>query len=656
MARKKNKSPKAPEVQTAEPERVKSWFSPSIAAVLLVVACVTIYFSVAGFDFINLDDDIYVYENIAVAKGLTAKAVAWAFTTFQASNWHPLTWLSHELDVSLFGAAAGGHHAVNLLFHIANLLLVFYLLNRITNDTLKSAFVAALFAVHPAHVESVAWVAERKDVLSTLFWLLASLAYVRYARDRSDIRAYWLSVVLFGLGLTAKPMLVTFPFALLLLDYWPLKGFEELKWPSLRPILVEKVPFFVLSIGSAVITVVAQRAGGAVQSLETFTVQERVVNAFISYAKYAAMFFYPADLGLWYPFDRSPSIGLIAGSLFTILVVSAAAVWQARKRPYLFVGWFWFLGTLVPVIGLVQVGRQAMADRYTYIPYVGLSIAVVWLLSEAADRFRIPETVRVSAAFVLLVALSIVCYQQVSYWKNSETIYLRTLQVTNDNYLVEANYCRFLERANRLDEAVKYCSMAVEDDPRGVDALNTLGTIQMRQGKLDDARQNFLRTLDANPDYSLAYANLSLLDSRQQNFESAVDYFDQAIAHDQGGFFDTGRRAEGYTSIGSAALMQKRYDIATRCFEKALAASPDNADVQRSLAISYRSQGRLDDAARILEAMIQKNPNAAEAYNTLGTIYADQNRKQEAVAQFQRALQINPNFSQARTNLQRVTQ
>ena len=623
---------------------------------LIAFACVLIYGQVVGFDFINLDDDIYVYENGAVAGGLSARSIAWAFSTFHAANWHPITWISHQLDVTLFGLNAGGHHFLNVAFHITNSLLLFFLLRTITADRWKSAIAAAIFAIHPAHVESVAWIAERKDLISTLLWLLTTFAYVRFTKDIDNKRYYWIALMLFAIGLMAKPMLVTLPFVLLLLDYWPLQRLDEFSWTKLRLLVQEKLPFLALSAVSAIITVFAQSSAGAVQTIERFPLQDRVANSVVSYARYFVMMYYPADLGVWYPFNRDISPAQIAMSGTLILVVSALSIWQIRKRPYLFVGWFWFVGTLVPVIGIVQVGRQGLADRYTYIPFIGLSIALIWLLAEFADLVRIPALAKQAAIVTALASLSAVAFSQVSYWKNSETLYTRTLQVTPSNYLVEANYCRYLEKLNRLDEAFNHCSIATANDPRGTDAFNTLGSVQLKQGKFDDAKQNFKRAIEIDSSYALAYANLAIAATKQDNVESALAYFDQAVNKDAAGYFDVKRRAEGYSSIGYAALVLKRYDVATRSYEQALDAVPDNPDFQRNLAISYRAQGRPADAIRLLQSILQRNSNSAETHNTLGIIYAEQNRRQEAVLEFQRALQINPNFSQAQTNLKNAMQ
>lgn len=637
-----------------EADRSSTFRFDLITAVLIAILCFVAYATVFGHDFINFDDDIYVYENARVSSGLTARSIAWAFTTFHATNWHPITWLSHQLDVSLFGMNAAGHHLINVVIHAANSVLVFFFLRALTGDLWKCAIAAGIFAVHPAHVESVAWIAERKDVLSTLFWLLASISYVRYTKDIADKRAYWASVILFAVGLMAKPMLVTFPFVLLLLDLWPLKRIAELNWTSLRPVLFEKIPFFALAAVSAVITVLAQGSGGAIQTLERFPLQDRLLNALVSYSKYLLMMVYPVDLGVWYPFDANFSTIQIAAAAIVFIGTSAVALWQIRSRPYLFVGWFWFVGTLVPVIGLVQVGRQALADRYTYVPYIGLSIAVIWLAADLAKRVNIPVIVPRVAGVIAVFTLTIVTFGQVKFWKNSETLYTRTLAVTKNNYLAEANYCQHLEQLNRLDEAVKHCGNAIEADPRGLDALNTLGTVQMKQGKLDDARRNFNSVIEINPDFALAYANLAIVETKQQNPRDALEYFQQGVARDAAGSFDSRRRAEGFSAIGASALVQKQYDVAIRAYEQALEAAPDNPDLQRNLANAYRAQGRVPDAIRLLESVIQKNPNSPEAYNSLGIVYAEQGRKQDAITQFQRALQISPNFSQAQSNLRKA--
>ncbi len=638
----------------------------------LAALCLIIYAQTIGFDFINLDDDLYVYENPFVSRGFNFTNFKWALTAFHAANWHPLTWFSHQFDAGLFGSDAGGHHAVNLIFHIANSILLFVVVNKLTNTFWKSAIVAAIFAVHPAHVESVAWIAERKDVLSTLFWLLTMLAYFRHCdeetkRQRDKTKpaissslsrfvspSYILTVLFFALGLMAKPMLVTLPFTLILLDYWALERFDKWNVANLLPLIKEKLPLFALTVLSAIITIFAQKAGGAIQTIETISLSDRIFNAIISYAKYLVMLFYPVNLGVWYPFENNFSIAQIAASCILLVGITAVCLWQLGTRKYLFVGWFWFLGTLVPVIGILQVGRQSLADRYTYIPYIGLSIIFVWLFGEIFERFKLNKTAVAVICGICLLVLTILSIRQVSFWKTSETLYVRTLSITGKNYLVKNNFCYYLEKKNRFDEAAAQCQSAIADDPKLPDAYNTLGTVQLKQNKFADAKSNFEKAVAINPKFVLAYANLAVVETNQNNFDAAAENLKKAIELDNGSFFDTNRLLEAYSGLAVAAMKQKNYAHSAEFFQKALEITPNNTDFQRNLALSLHLQGKSAEGIRILEEMIRKNPNLPEVYNTLGLIYAEQNRKQEAIAKFQKALQINPNFTPAQTNLRKA--
>jgi len=620
----------------------------------LAILCLIIYGQTVGFDFVNLDDDVYVYENSFVSKGLSFAAVKWALTAFHAANWHPLTWISHQFDVSLFGLNAGGHHAVNLIFHLANSILLFAVVKKLTKTFWKSAVVAALFAIHPAHVESVAWIAERKDVLSTLLWLLTTWFYLRYTDDTRNKNFYWLALLFFALGLAAKPMLVTLPFTLILLDYWALERFEKWNLENLLPLVKEKLPFFALSVVSSVITIFAQKAGGAIQTIETISLADRLQNAVLSYAKYVVMLFYPANLSAWYPFDNNFNIAAIIASFVLIIGISALCLWQIKTRKYLFVGWFWFLGTLVPVIGILQVGRQSLADRYTYIPYIGLSIAIVWLIGEVFERFKLNKTVAAGVCGICVIILLLAAFQQASYWKTSETLYTRALSVTPKNYLVKNNFCSYLEKKNRFDEAAAQCQSAIDDDPNLPDAYNTLGTVQIKQNKYEEAKANFQKAIAIKPDYVFAYLNLAVVETNLNNFDAASENLQKAVELDKEGFFDSNRLLEAYSGIAVASMKQKKYDKAAEFFQKSLELAPNNTDFQRNLALSFHMQGKSGDAIRILEETIRKNPNLPEVYNTLGLIYAEKNQMPEAIAQFQKALQINPNFTPAQSNLKKA--
>ena len=666
----------------------------------LAAVCLIIYAQTIGFDFINLDDNLYVYENPFVSSGFNFTNFKWALTAFHAANWHPLTWISHQFDSGLFGLDARGHHAVNLIFHIVNSILLFVVVNKLTNAFWKSAIVAAIFAVHPAHVESVAWIAERKDVLSTLFWLLTTWAYLRYAEEEKGRRGerekgrrrakekesekaendaeksrcgeakskispspflpfspspfLFFSFSCFALGLMAKPMLVTLPFTLILLDYWALERFDKWNVASLLPLIKEKLPLFALTVLSAVITIFAQKAGGAIQTIETISLSDRVFNAIISYAKYLVMLFYPANLGVWYPFENNFSTLQIAASGVLLVGITALCLWQIKGRKYLFVGWFWFLGTLVPVIGILQVGRQSLADRYTYVPYIGLSIVFVWLFGELFERFKLNKTAVAVICGICLLVLTVLSFRQVSFWKTSETLYVRTLSITEKNYLVKNNFCYYLEKKNRFDEATAQCQAAIADDPNLPDAYNTLGTVQLKQNKFAEAKTNFDKAVEINPKSVLAFANLAVVETNQNNIDAAAENLKKAIELDDGSFFDTNRLLDAYSSLAVAAMKQKNYPQSVEFFQKSLEITPNNTDFQRNLGLSLHLQGKSAEGIRILEETIRKNPNLPEPYNTLGLIYAQQNRKQEAIALFQKALQINPNFTQAQTNLRKA--
>lgn len=623
---------------------------------VLAVLCLIIYGQTLGFDFINIDDNQYVYENSFVSTGVNAANIIWAFTAFHSSNWHPLTWISHQLDSSLFGLNAGYHHLINVGFHIANSILLFALIRKLTDSFWKAAVVAAIFAVHPAHVESVAWVAERKDVLSTLFWLLTTIFYIRFARNLSDSRAYWISLLLFALGLMAKPMLVTLPFVLVLLDYWPLKRFEKWNVSSLVPIFKEKLPFFALSAISAIVTILAQGSSGAIQTIERIPFFERLINAIVSYAKYVIMLFYPVNLGVWYPYQNNFTVLQIAAAAILVIGVSAISVWQLKERKYLFVGWFWFLGTLVPVIGILQVGRQSLADRYTYVPYIGLLIAFVWLAAELFEKLQLNKAVTASICALCISILTGLAFIQVTYWKNTETISRHTLSVTENNYFIEHNFCNYLEGKNRLDEAVVLCKAAIEHDPMLAEGYNTLGTIQLKQNRVAEAAANFRKSIDLQPAYVMAYANLAIAEIREGNFEQAGTVLNQGIENDKYEFFDTKRKLDAYSTLAVEALKNKKYPVAEEFLRKSLDITPNDVDVQRNLAIALYSQNKTAEAVTILNGAIQQNPKMPELYNSLGLIYAGQNRNQEAAVLFQKALQIDPGFQPAKNNLAKLMQ
>jgi hypothetical protein len=475
----------------------------------LAVVTFAVFFQVRSFGFIDLDDGEYVFHNPNIQAGLTFKTINWAFTTGHEANWHPLTWLSHALDWQMFGSNAGGHHLVNLFFHIANALLLFWVLKYSTGAIWQSAFVAALFALHPLHVESVAWVAERKDVLSAFFWLLTMWAYVFYAR-KPGIARYLPVILFFALGLMAKPMLVTLPFVLLLLDYWPLNRFESKR--SILYLFVEKIPLFVMVIASSIVTFIVQKQGGTMRIAQDYNFPVRAANAFISYMQYIFKTIYPAGLSYFY-LHPGPNVSFFYAVLSAVFLLSVTflVLRYAKNHRYMAVGWLWFLGTLVPVIGFVQVGIQAMADRYSYIPLTGLFIIAAWGLPELLAKWPHRKIAIWISSLTVLFVLTLLTYFQAGYWKDSITLYQHAMKVTGANWKVNMDLAQTLLRQGRFDESIRCAEESVKLNPDCTDAINVLGVVYYYAGKTDQAVAQFKRALQIDPKCSDAAKNLNII-------------------------------------------------------------------------------------------------------------------------------------------------
>lgn len=639
----------------------------------LAVLVLVIYYQTVGFSFINFDDNFYVYDNPIVMSGINSESVKWAFTAFYSANWHPLTWLSHITDVQFFGANAGGHHATNIILHLVNSILAFVVFRKMTGDFWKSAIVAALFAVHPVHVESVAWVSERKDVLSTLFWLLTMWAYFCFAKvpsSKSQVpseadsgenvetlssvfknKFYLLTILLFALGLMAKPMLVTLPFVLLLCDYWALERLKSLK--DLPKLLLEKVPLFVLSAVSSYITILAQSASGAVETLDFLPFGTRILNAIYAFAAYIGMLFYPHNLALAYPYDRDISFSAVIIPMIILLAITALCLWQIKKRKYLLMGWLWFLGTLVPVIGIVQVGTQSMADRYTYIPYFGLFIMLVWGIWEIFQKFKISQTVYLAVFGIAILIFTFLAFKQTALWRDHETLYKRTLAVTQGNVLIAQNLCHYLLTENRLDEAEGFCRQAIEMRPGFYETYNTLGIVMMKRENYAEAEKLFRQTLQILPNYPVAYANLATALSLQGKPEEAEENLEKAVNMS---FREVKPQvwAEAARNLATAYASQGKYEKALENFKRAVYFAPDRADYRADLALANSSLKSYDEAQKQIEMSLQMNPNDARSYNIYGKILLAQDRKSEAVGLFEKALQLKPDFAEAKENLKQA--
>jgi len=485
--------------------------------VLLLIAALTvaIYWPVLHNDFIDFDDDVYVTVNMMVRQGLTLKGFIWAFTSFHAANWHPLTWLSHMLDVELFGLNPMGHHATSLLLHAVNSLLLCALLHRLTGFLGRSMFVALLFALHPLHVESVVWVAERKDLLSTLFWLMTMWAYIGYT-DKPSLKRYLPVAVFFALGLMAKQMLVTLPVILLLMDYWPLNRQSKSRagQASLQALLIEKIPLVVLSAAASLMIMRAHASVGALFSVDQDSILLHSGNAFLSYVKYIRNMFRPADLALFYPFESSAVTPLkVSGAVILLAVITGMAVAQRKSRPYLLFGWAWYLITLLPVIGFIRVGGQALADRYTYIPLIGLFLMIVWGGAEVAGNWRKGIPAVAGAAVIVIAILSLQTVTQIRYWKSSYDLYAHALAVVERNWLAHNNMGILLSQHNRNDAAIGHFQESVRLNPKGIEGFRNLGNSLQMAGRNAEAIEAYHQAVWLNPNdaeshYRLGYAYL----------------------------------------------------------------------------------------------------------------------------------------------------
>ena len=584
----------------------------------LAVMTFGIYAQVMRHQFITLDDGWYIKDNAMVNRGITLAGLAWAFTTFAEGNWHPLTWIAHMIDGQLFGMNAGGHLLINVLIHVANTLLVFSFLSRTTHARWPAAMVAALFALHPLHVESVAWAAERKDTLSTFFGLLSLISYTRYAEQNSR-KWYGWTVVTLALGLLAKPMLVTWPFVMLLLDYWPLRRLSQsirrknfLVW--ITPLLREKLALFAIVAVSCVITFFAQSHGGAVRRFTDVPLALRLLNALVSYAKYLLLTFWPHDLAVYYPFT---SIGIpawqIIGATLLLIGITAFCLFQRKIRPYLIVGWLWFLGTLVPVIGLVQVGGQTMADRYFYIPSIGLFIALVYGLADIAKMRRVPSWLGGAIAGAVLLVLATLTNAQIRLWRNSFTLFKHALAVTPPNLPIEDSLGIALDNSGRYDEAAAHFEKALQVQSDHYEVLVDMGVTRYHQGCLAEAIECYQAAIRSRPGAPDAHAQLGLALWKQNRNEAA---------------YDEVRRASQL--------------------------APKDGNIRNYLGIALGRLGRFPEAIDQLHEALRLNPNSADAHNNLGLALLMYGKPRESIPEFETALRLKPKFQGAAHNLRRA--
>jgi protein O-mannosyl-transferase len=629
------------------------WFAAALIAITVVV-----YAPVQHFDFVPIDDPSFVSENTHVAGGLTGRAVVWAFSTGHTGNWHPLTWLSHMLDVELFGISAPGHHLVNLALHLANTLLLFWVLVCMTRAPGRSAFVAALFAVHPLHVESVAWVAERKDVLSTLFFLLTLWAYAAYVR-RPAAGRYLRMLICFALGLMAKPMLVTLPLLLLLLDIWPLQrvtaklgtrnrsayGMPWNWFSALARLVPEKIPLFAISAASCVVTYLVQKRAGAVSSLDQIPFALRAANALVSYIVYLGKMIWPAHLAVLYPYPQDIPGFWITGAAVALICISFAVFRLAGPRPYLLVGWFWYLGTLFPVIGLIQVGLQSMADRYTYIPLVGIFILIAWgvtdLLAGRSGRRVLPV-----AAVVVVLLCAIAARAQVRFWENGITLWEHAAELTLglDNYTAHISLGQILHKQGRLDEAVAHFTEAVRSKPGSPEAHRNLRLALSDQGKFDEALASLSEEVRLNPGSAASQAELGFALSRAGKNEEAIPHYLEALRLNPDS-------AEVHNALGCALSGGGKTVEGTQQLREAIRLKPDFAEAHFNLGLSLRSQGQAVEACAQFSETVRLRPDHPEAQNALGLALDAQGKVGDAIIHYREAVRLSPEYAEAHSNL-----
>ncbi|MGV8056492.1 MAG: tetratricopeptide repeat protein [Smithellaceae bacterium] len=693
----------------------------SIACVslILVVLILSAYWPVKNFDFVDYDDDKFVTQNSHVTTGLKLDNIKWAFTSAHADNWMPLTWLSFMLDAGVSNMNPAYFHMSNLLLHILNTILLFMVLGRMTGSLWKSAFVSVLFAVHPLHVESVAWITERKDVLSTFFMMLTIWAYVQYVKN-PDYKRYALTFVLFACGLMSKPMLVTLPFVLLLLDYWPLRRFSILFAEEKRnnksaaqlfvSVVYEKIPLFLLSAAVVIITIAAQKQEIIIR--QVIPIYLRIENAFISYCHYILMTVWPGSLAVLYPYPEVIPLWQISAAVGALILISGLALYKARQFPYFIVGWLWYLGTLVPVIGFIQVGVQSMADRYTYIPLIGLFIVIVWGFYDLTSRLAYKKYIRASVSVIVVALLLIVALSQVKYWKDSKALFNRAIAVTNNNYVMHCNMGVLLTKQGNIQDALLHYDAALKIKPNDADTNYNYANLLAMQGKLDEAVGHYIVAIKSSPALAPAHNNLGIAYARSANQEKAIEQFREAIKLDpdyveaknnlktalaqreeikklqannnpdnkviintvQGqtkagtdllkkGDLDGAinhfkevlkldpNNLNAHISIGLALGYKQNFAEAATHFRRAIEISPKTYEAYNSLAVALAYTGKIDEAIVALKKAIEINPKFVKAYNTLGVIMAKTGKVDEGISYLREALRLDPNYAEAKKNL-----
>ena len=627
-----------------------------IASLVMTIAAV--YGGVLRCGFVY-DDEIYVSREPHVAAGLTADTIAWAFETIDGGIWDPLVRLSHLADVTLFGLDAGAHHRTNLLIHAANAALLLLVLFRMTRRLWPSAMAAALFALHPLHVEDVAWISARKDLLSTLFWLLAIQAWVRYT-ERPGVRRYLVVAACFALGLMSKPMLVTFPFTLLLLDVWPLGrlgsgeggggGIGEKPGSTPWRLVVEKAPFFLMSAASMAIAFVGQKKGGALELTETLPAASRISNALVSYVSYLGQTLWPSRLAVFYP---HPGLSLplskgVAAGLLLATITALTLLWPPlRRMKYPAVGLLWFLGTLVPVIGFVQFGGHARADRFTYVPLIGIFVAAVWGAADLASRRAIPRSALAALSAAILIPLAITSHAQVRHWESNATLFSHALEVTRDNHVAHQYVAVAFAREGRYDDAIAHFREAVRIRPGFSTIWMNLAGALLSAGRTGEAIEAYRQSISLRPENADSHFHLAMVYEQQGDHDQAISLLRETARLDP-------KFAMARYSIGVIFAGQGKTGEAIEEFAAAVRIDPDSIEAQNNLGALLADRGRFAEAVPHYREALRISPTEPLTHRNLGRALESLGKNDEAIAEYQAALRLRPDYADAQTDLRRI--
>jgi protein O-mannosyl-transferase len=622
-----------------------------LVCLLLILSVLAVYWQVKNYDFVNLDDNVYVTANEHVRSGINLDSITWAFSLENKDHtyWHPVTWLSHMLDCQLYGMSPGMHHSTNLIFHIANTILLFLLFRRMTGEPWKSALVAALFGLHPLNVESVVWISERKNVLSTFFWVLTMAVYVRYSKQPGFYR-YLPVFFLFMLGLLAKPMLITLPFILMLLDYWPLRRLKISEWRNLLHLILEKIPLFVISALALYISVLSNQHLGIMKSTEAVPITLRIENALVSYLGYIVKTLWPHNLVVYYSFPDSLPLWQTAGALLLLVCISLTLLLKLKHIPSLGIGWLWYLGTFVPVTGLVQAGLwPAMADRWAYIPTIGIFVIIVWGGSYLFTKWRCRKWVPATTSITLLLLLMATTCSQIRHWENSFTLYRHTLTVTSNDKTIHYNMGVSLSELGRSKEAIVHYRKALDINPAFHKALNNLGCELARQGNDSEAIRYYREALRINPTYKYTHNNLGTALIGQGKLNEAIEHYRKALQADP-------QFADAHNNLGQAMLRTGEIEAAIFHLAASFQSEPANRIAQNRLIQAMDFHKRIKSAVEKFRKSLQFAPKDPDLADRLDILTKRKTEMLKVIDQYEKTLSFQPDFDRKQLNISNLPQ